>query len=58
MCQAEATKDALRRTPEYHKFLQNLIAADYFKGEMEGSGLWKKLENKAALTFVDVRQTE
>ncbi|EDR15436.1 uncharacterized protein LACBIDRAFT_301759 [Laccaria bicolor S238N-H82] len=55
---AEAAKDALRRTPEYQKFLQNLVSANYFKGEVEGSELWRELENKAAITFVEVRQTD
>ena len=30
----------------------------YFKGELEGSELWNEFENKAALSFIEVRRTE
>ncbi|KAJ6604288.1 SGT1 protein-domain-containing protein [Mycena vulgaris] len=49
----EAKKDALRRNPQYIKYIQNLISVDYFRGEAEGSQLWSKLEDKAASTFLD-----
>ncbi|KAJ2928898.1 hypothetical protein H1R20_g8201, partial [Candolleomyces eurysporus] len=55
---AEATKDALRNNPEYLTYIENLVSANYFQGEVEGSELWKILENKAAATFVEVRRTE
>ncbi|RXW14539.1 hypothetical protein EST38_g11315 [Candolleomyces aberdarensis] len=55
---AEATKDALRNNPEYLTYIENLVSANYFQGEVEGSELWKTLENKAAATFVEVRRTE
>jgi hypothetical protein len=59
MCiQAEAKKDALRRNPEYIKYIQNLVAADYFKGEKEGSALWKAYESKAADIFVETHREE
>ncbi|KAJ7129973.1 SGT1 protein-domain-containing protein [Mycena crocata] len=48
----EAKKDALRRSPEYIKYIQNLISVDYFRGEIEGSQLWSKLEDKANATFL------
>lgn len=56
--QAEAKKDALRRNPEYIKYIQNLVSADYFKGEMEGSALWKVYETRAADIFVETRREE
>lgn len=56
--QAQARQDALRRNPEYTKYIQNLVSADYFKGELEGSQHWKILEDKAATTFVEVRREE
>ncbi|KAJ7693701.1 SGT1 protein-domain-containing protein [Mycena rosella] len=49
----QAKKDALRRNPQYIKYIQNLISVDYFRGEAEGSQLWNKLEDKAATTFLD-----
>jgi hypothetical protein len=56
--QAEATKDALRNNPEYITYIETLVSANYFQGEVEGSELWKGLENKAASTFVEVRRSE
>lgn len=55
---AEAKKDALRRNPEYIKYIQNLVSADYFKGEMEGSALWKVYETRAADIFVETRRED
>ncbi|KAF4623707.1 hypothetical protein D9613_001668 [Agrocybe pediades] len=55
---AEARKEALRRDPDYQKFIENLKSANYFKGEIQGSELWNALENKAAKSFVEVRQTD
>ncbi|KAJ7462740.1 SGT1 protein-domain-containing protein [Mycena galericulata] len=49
----QAKKDALRRNPEYIKYIQNLLSVDYFRGEAEGSQLWGKLEDKAAITFLE-----
>ncbi|KAJ7456639.1 SGT1 protein-domain-containing protein [Mycena latifolia] len=49
----QAKKDGLRRNPQYIKYIQNLISVDYFRGEVEGSQLWSKLEDKAAITFLD-----
>lgn len=54
----EAKKDALRRNPEYIKYIQNLVSADYFKGEIEGSALWKTYESRAADIFVETRREE
>lgn len=34
------------------------MSVGYFKGELEGSEFWNELENKAAITFVEVRRTE
>ncbi|RDB28943.1 Protein ecdysoneless [Hypsizygus marmoreus] len=55
---SEAKKDALRRNPEYIKYIQNLVSADYFRGEIEGSELWKVFESKAADIFVEVRRED
>ncbi|KAF6766232.1 SGT1 protein-domain-containing protein [Ephemerocybe angulata] len=52
---AEATKDALRNNQEYITYIENLVSAGYFQGEVEGSERWKSLENKAAETFIAVR---
>ncbi|KAJ7770808.1 SGT1 protein-domain-containing protein [Mycena maculata] len=48
----QAQKDALRRNPQYIKYIQNLVSVDYFRGEVEGSQLWGELEDKAATTFL------
>ncbi|KAI0823078.1 SGT1-domain-containing protein [Trametes gibbosa] len=55
---AEALKDNLRRNPEYAPYLQRLVAAGYFKGELEGSQLWTILENQAASAFVAARKED
>ncbi|KAG6820765.1 hypothetical protein H0H93_012029 [Arthromyces matolae] len=55
---AEARKDALRRNPEYLKYIENLRSASYFRDEVEGSELWRTLEDKAAKIFVDVRKED
>ncbi|KAG6866852.1 hypothetical protein C0991_008788 [Blastosporella zonata] len=54
----EAKKNALQRNPEYIKYIQNLRSADYFRGEIEGSELWRSLEGKAANMFVEVRKED
>lgn len=51
-------EEALRRNPEYLKYIENLNASHYFQGQVEGSELWKKLETKAAAVFLDVRRPE
>ncbi|KAJ7596676.1 SGT1 protein-domain-containing protein [Mycena floridula] len=53
-----AKVDALRRTPDYVKYIENLVAAGYFRGEVEGSKLWVSLEEKAATTFVEARRED
>ncbi|TFK57504.1 SGT1-domain-containing protein [Heliocybe sulcata] len=55
---AQARKEALRRNPEYVKYIQSLVSAGYFKGEQEGSWLWNELESKAANAFVDARRED
>ncbi|KAF8807259.1 SGT1-domain-containing protein [Phlegmacium glaucopus] len=55
---AEANKEALRRNAEYQKYIKNLASVGYFKGELEGSELWNEYENKAAITFLEVRRTD
>jgi hypothetical protein len=57
-CQAEALKDALRRSPDYKAYLTRLVTAGYFRDEVEGSQLWNELENKAANVYVEVRREE
>jgi hypothetical protein len=54
----EANKDALRRTPEYQKYIESLESAGYFQGQIRGSELWNALEDKAVTTYVAVRQAE
>ncbi|KAL1738670.1 SGT1 protein-domain-containing protein, partial [Schizophyllum fasciatum] len=54
----EASKDALRRTPDYVQYIQNLTSAGYFKGELEGSKLWQELESKAASVYMDARRDD
>ena len=56
--QAIARKEALRRNPEYTRYIQNLVSSGYFKGEIEGSLLWNALEDKALDAFLDVRREE
>ena len=56
--QAEAQKDALRRDPDYEKYIENLRSANYFRGEIQGSQLWSDLESKAASTYVEIRRAE
>lgn len=56
--QDDARKDILRRNPEYIKYIQGLVPAGYFQGEVEGSELWNTLESKAATLFVEVRREE
>ncbi|KAJ7919076.1 SGT1 protein-domain-containing protein [Mycena leptocephala] len=54
----QAQKDALRRNPQYIKYIQNLMSVDYFRGEVEGSQLWNTLEDKAAATFLDTQRED
>ncbi|KAJ7071503.1 SGT1-domain-containing protein [Mycena amicta] len=49
----DAKLEALRRNPQYISYIQNLISANYFRGELEGSELWKKLEEQAAEVFLN-----
>ncbi|KAJ4476672.1 SGT1 protein-domain-containing protein [Lentinula aciculospora] len=55
---AEVKKDALRRNPDYNKYIENLSTAGYFKREMQGSQLWTELEDKAAEIFVNTRKED
>ncbi|KAF7339752.1 SGT1-domain-containing protein [Mycena sanguinolenta] len=55
---AQAKRDALRRNPQYIKYIQNLVSVDYFRGEIEGSQLWNKLEDKAAETFLATQRED
>ncbi|KAF7320025.1 SGT1-domain-containing protein [Mycena kentingensis (nom. inval.)] len=48
----DAKLEALRRNPQYIAYIQKLVAADYFRGEIEGSRLWKIFEEKAAEVFL------
>ncbi|OBZ79729.1 Protein SGT1 [Grifola frondosa] len=54
----EARKDALRRNPDYIKYIQNLVSTGYFKGELEGSQLWNTLEDKAAAAFTEAQRDD
>ncbi|KAH7927363.1 SGT1-domain-containing protein [Leucogyrophana mollusca] len=55
---SDARKEALRRNPDYNAYIQNLVSAGYFRGEVEGSKLWGELESKAADIFVEVRRED
>src|SRR6266545_5406442 len=48
----------MQRDPEYKKYIENLVSANYFKGELRDSELWKTLESKAVTAFVDARRAE
>ncbi|KAF8489579.1 SGT1 protein-domain-containing protein [Gautieria morchelliformis] len=54
----EARREALRRDPEYVRYIKNLQQAGFFKNEIEGSSLWKDQENQAATQFIHSRQTD
>ncbi|KAI0651586.1 SGT1-domain-containing protein [Trametes meyenii] len=54
----EALKDNLRRNPEYSQYTERLVAAGYFKGELEGSQKWTELEDQAAAAFVAARKED
>lgn len=58
LTQADARKDGLRRHPDYAPFIQNLVSAGYFRGDLQGSQLWNSLEDKAAAAFVESRREE
>ncbi|GBE78093.1 hypothetical protein SCP_0109750 [Sparassis crispa] len=54
----EVRKEALRRTPDYIVYIENLVSSGYFKGELQGSQLWNALEDKAAAAFIEVRRDD
>ncbi|KAH9176602.1 SGT1-domain-containing protein [Lactarius sanguifluus] len=54
----QAQKDALRRDPEFIKYINGIQAAGYFRGEIEGSQLWDALESKALAVFLQSRQED
>ena len=56
--QAEARKDALRRSQDYKLYLTRLVTIGYFRDEIEGSQAWNELENKAADIYVEIRREE
>ena len=56
--QIQARRDALRRDPEYAKYIKSIQGAGYFRGEIEGSQLWNELENEASEVFVQSRREE
>ncbi|CAL1696402.1 unnamed protein product [Somion occarium] len=55
---AEARKEALRRNPDYVKYIENLKSTGYFKNELEGSASFNQLEDKAASAFVEARSDD
>ncbi|KAH8100452.1 SGT1 protein-domain-containing protein [Cristinia sonorae] len=55
---AQARKDLLQQNPDYRGYLENLTASGYFKGEVEGSTLWKQLEDKAIDAFLAARRDD
>lgn len=56
--QSAARMDALRRNPDYGKYVSQLVAAGYFQGHIEGSQAWKELEEAAARAFVENLRNE
>lgn len=58
LIQNDARKDALRRDPEYKAYIQSLLSAGYFRGELEGSQLWNTLEDKALEVYLQTRNEE
>ena len=56
--QIQARKDALRRDPEYVKYIKSIQGAGYFRGEIEESQLWNELENEALEVFLQSRREE
>jgi hypothetical protein len=56
--QIQARKDALRRDPEYAKYIKSIQGAGYFRGEIEGSQLWNELESEASEVFIQSRREE
>ena len=56
--QIQARKDALRRDPEYAKYIKSIQGAGYFRGEIEGSQLWNELESEALEVFIQSRREE
>jgi hypothetical protein len=56
--QIQARKDALRRDPEYAKYMTSIQGAGYFLGEIEGSQLWNELESEALDVFIQSRREE
>lgn len=56
--QLEARKEALRRDPEYGKYIEKLVGAGFFQDELEGSAKWLKLEDQAARVWVEARKKE
>ena len=56
--QTATRREALRRIPDYVKYIQNLVSTGYFRGEIEGSHLWNELEYKAVDAFIEARREE
>ncbi|KDQ20565.1 hypothetical protein BOTBODRAFT_26568 [Botryobasidium botryosum FD-172 SS1] len=54
----DARKEALRRDTGYAKYIQSLVSAGYFRGELEGSSKWSQLEDQAAQTWIDIRKKD
>ncbi|TCD70672.1 hypothetical protein EIP91_002396 [Steccherinum ochraceum] len=54
----EARKESLARSPDYNQYMSNLKTAGYFKEELEGSILWKELEDKAVNAFLEARRDD
>ncbi|KAL4243144.1 Ecd family protein [Abortiporus biennis] len=51
----DARKVTLYQNPDFLKYLDNLKSSGYFRNEIEGSALWKDLEQKASVAFIDAR---
>ncbi|KAF8527912.1 SGT1 protein-domain-containing protein [Hysterangium stoloniferum] len=54
----EARKEALRRDPEYVKYIKSLENFGYFKGELNTSAQWQIQEDRAVSQFIHSRQTD
>ncbi|PFH49193.1 hypothetical protein AMATHDRAFT_81409 [Amanita thiersii Skay4041] len=53
-----ANKEALQCDPRYIEYIKNLVSANYFKGELQGSQLWTTLETKAATAYISARRED
>jgi hypothetical protein len=56
--QREARLDALRRDSDYITYIEGLVKAGYFGGELSGSQKYKEREQAAADKYAQLRSNE